>query len=145
MIRFWLHFDSIFSCRSQKQETSSSACDVRNNSTPSKSEVKECLSDDSSNLSEDDYKILAECIQAGMPKPKGTTSAMSNPSYEDKKNFPSVKLLKEKNAQAKNGHHLHSCSSYEISLNKRETSIRQQPIKSSFSDCSDDRIGNLTQ
>lgn len=123
-----------------------SQCDIRNSSTPSKAEAaelnyRECISDDSSNLSEDDYKILAECIQAGMPRARSGTSAtslvFSSCGSEGKRSCSSIKKCKERENSILS---LHGCNSHKTGLNK-DVILRHQPVlKSSCSDCSDDRI-----
>lgn len=152
--KYLMYFNNCRLCyRSQKQQ----ACDFRSTSaTSSKIEARdknyrECLSDDSSNISEDDYKILAECIQAGMPKARSGASAapsitFSRCSSEDKKSCASVRNCEERgDVGSKNRIHIYGCNSHETGLN-RDICVRHQAVlKSSCSDCSDDRIVGLSQ
>lgn len=129
-----------------KQEKTSSQCDVRSSSTPTKTEGNgECLSDGSCNLSEDDYKILAECIQAGMPRSRsaaGSTSiGSSGYNFANEKKFGSLKKSKNTDLTKQSKLHLHGSSSHETGLNSKAISLRIQPVlKSSCSDCSPDRL-----
>lgn len=146
--RFFAHilFLFIFSImlifRSQKQDKSSSQCDIRSISTPSKTEVEDRLSDVSSNLSEDDNKILAECIQAGMQKSRNTASSLSNGYFENGRKYGSLKKNKDGDSSKQNNKmYLRGCSSHETGLNNKGMTARVPPIfKSSSSDCTDDRV-----
>lgn len=128
--------------RSQKQENASST---------STQTVGNAQTDDV-NLSEDDHRLLDQCIQDGKRKARNVTHSPSIGSngfnsLESEKNFGSLKTSKhtELIKQSKPDL-LHGSSSHEIGLNDKAMNVRiQTAVKSSSDRSYNQRVAELSQ